>query len=1111
MKKTLLAVIALMGGVMLHGQGVYQMWGMTQYPGSKSGALFNLDANGNNYREDYAFNLTNQGAAPIFTKLSLYNGKFYGVTSEGGAYNMGVIFQWDPLSNSYINKFDFNDDSGIQPSGSLTLFNDKFYGMAFGGGANGKGTIFEWDPTTNVYTKKFDFDGINGRNPQSDLYELNGKLYGITLGGIYDKGIILEWDPTLNVFTKEYDFKSRNEGYPNGYLTVYNAKLYGTSDDSNPDGFIFEFDPILKQLNPKLYFSKNDGSNPKGKLTVVNGKFYGCTSNGGLNNSGVIYEWNPKDNSYVKRYDFLGDGPYYERSGLTFIDSAFYGIASFDGISYWLYSWDYLTNSITNRMHFDWLNGDEPKGDLAVFEEKLYGLTKHGGLSDDGVIFQFDPKNNSYTKKVDFNLPGLNGANPLGSVTPYNGKLYGFTGTGGNGYGVLFEFDPIAKKYTKKIDFDGITSNYNTNSLSLWKNKFYGITNLLHSNSLIFEWDPKTNIYTKKVAINGEEGFNAFGSLTLFQDKFYGMTREGGSGHGVIFEYNPGTNKFTKKIDLSSNTGSAPVADLVLYQNKFYGTTLSGGKNNGGTIFEWDPVTNILTKKIDFDSPYYPYGHGHISYGSLTPFNNRFYGTTSQGGKYDRGVIFEWDPATNTYTDRFDFSALTGDYPDITLVASNTRLYGFTHWDASNTNGGAIFEWDPVSNIFSKKHDFDSYWGISNIFGLTLTSAKAPVSPGLANSCKTFPSITIDATNNNQWVPIIDDENNAVAEIKANGNNLGIVTTSMFINGGAIRKDKNNKYYLDRNITITPQVQPKTPVNVRLYIKATEYEALKNAANVKGKPNAIDSISDVKIYPVNSKCSPTVTTLGSAVGTVAEKWESDYVLSASVSTLSSFFFSAKTSCAPPTISNMLISTDTLWPPLHSLRGISVAYKTSGDCKCDPVTRWLTVKSNEPICGTGTADKSPDWVIVDANHVYLRAERSDRGTGRIYTITINAQNTAGAVSTYDFTVAVPLTMPAAKAAAIAAKDAVNGTSIINETMLDCIAVPNPSSDYFTLQILSSSNEKIEMAILDMSGRIIEKQNTYQNKIIRIGEKLKPGVYMIQLIQGDQQKTIKLVKQ
>ncbi len=50
--------------------------------------------------------------------------------------------------------------------------------------------------------------------------------------------------------------------------------------------------------------------------------------------------------------------------------------------------------------------------------------------------------------------------------------------------------------------------------------------------------------------------------------------------------------------------------------------------------------------------------------------------------------------------------------------------------------------------------------------------------------------------------------------------------------------------------------------------------------------------------------------------------------------------------------------------------------------------------------------SPDWRVLDAHHVLLRAERSVKGDGRVYTIRIQATDAAGGTATEDVTVTVP---------------------------------------------------------------------------------------------------------
>jgi len=97
----------------------------------------------------------------------------------------------------------------------------------------------------------------------------------------------------------------------------------------------------------------------------------------------------------------------------------------------------------------------------------------------------------------------------------------------------------------------------------------------------------------------------------------------------------------------------------------------------------------------------------------------------------------------------------------------------------------------------------------------------------------------------------------------------------------------------------------------------------------------------------------------------------------------------------------------LWPPNHKMVDVTVSYNVTDNC--DPssaITCTLSVSSNEPINGTGDGDTAPDWEIMDAHHVRLRAERAGNGNGRIYTITITCTDSAGNSSRQNVMVRVP---------------------------------------------------------------------------------------------------------
>src|SRR5205807_242750 len=96
----------------------------------------------------------------------------------------------------------------------------------------------------------------------------------------------------------------------------------------------------------------------------------------------------------------------------------------------------------------------------------------------------------------------------------------------------------------------------------------------------------------------------------------------------------------------------------------------------------------------------------------------------------------------------------------------------------------------------------------------------------------------------------------------------------------------------------------------------------------------------------------------------------------------------------------------LWPPNHKMVDVTVNYGASDQCTPGAVTCTLSVSSNEPVNGTGDGDTAPDWEIVDAHRVRLRAERAGTGNGRVYTIYITCTNSAGNSSTKAVAVSVP---------------------------------------------------------------------------------------------------------
>lgn len=107
---------------------------------------------------------------------------------------------------------------------------------------------------------------------------------------------------------------------------------------------------------------------------------------------------------------------------------------------------------------------------------------------------------------------------------------------------------------------------------------------------------------------------------------------------------------------------------------------------------------------------------------------------------------------------------------------------------------------------------------------------------------------------------------------------------------------------------------------------------------------------------------------------------------------------------PPVIRNVAVDKTTLSPPNHKMVDVTVSYQVTDNCGV-PVCK-LAVTSNEPVDDPGSGNTSPDWEVLDAHHVRLRAERSGTGNGRMYTIGVTCTDSGGGATTVPATVSVP---------------------------------------------------------------------------------------------------------
>lgn len=760
----------------LNAQIHKDLWGMTSGGGENSmGCIFKVDENGENAQVIYSFgdNFMRLPKYSFFCEAT--NGKLYGMTKMGGNQNFGVLFEFDPFTSTFQKIIDFNGvANGSNPEGSLVQgSNGNLYGMTSQGGIYSKGVLFEYNLSTSTYSKKIDFDeSFSGSNPSGTLIQAsNGKLYGMTAqGGNNAMGVLFEFDPVTSSYVKKIDFDGITYGAnPHGSLIqASNGKLYGMTSNGGDynKGVMFEFDPSTSNFIKKIDFNGTSiGQNPHGSLVEVsNGNLYGMTFRGGNNDEGVIFEYNLSTSSYIKKLDFdnNSNGSNPESTLIQASNGKLYGMTGLGGNNSKgvLFEYDPSTSICTKKFDFDGVtNGQFPSGSLMQASNgKLYGMVSEGGCNGVGIMFEFDPITSIFTKKIDFSSYS-NGRDPRGSLLhSTNDKLYGLCSKGGGyDFGVLFEYDPINYTYTAKFNFEGTNGKVPYGSLCQASNgKLYGMTNLggINNMGVLFEYDISTSTFTKKIDFMGvTNGSNPFGSLfEASNGKLYGMTFSGGSNNmGILFEYDPNTSVFTKKIDFNSTNGRNPEGSLIEANNgKLYGLTYWGGNYGLGVLFEYDPNTSTYVKKHNFAGP----SNGSYPLGSLIQATNgKLYGMTYWGGNYSLGVLFEYELSTSTCSKKIDFNGTSngGESLGSLLQASNGKLYGMTSTGGIDSTG-VLFEYNPFDSTFVKKNDFVG------------SNGRTPFYTQLIEIC-VFPRLTEQPHN-------ICNGNTSMFSIKAVGNNL---------------------------------------------------------------------------------------------------------------------------------------------------------------------------------------------------------------------------------------------------------------------------------------------------------------------------------------------------
>lgn len=368
----------------------------------------------------------------------------FGTTYEGGSNNQGTIFSYDLSTSKEGVIYSLDATTGYSPNGQLTLGNNGLlYGVTSQGGKYNYGTLFNYNKYTGALHVLYDFDSVHG-SPSGDgpsvIQAKNGFFYGTTFsGGTYNVGVLYSYDSSKNSLTVLYNFDTIHGGWPsNEHLaedTVHEI-LYGLAagGGKNQLGCLFSYNINTKQYSELLSFDDSTGGNAPGNDIYISADsalyFMTCTKaryrQGALN----LYNIKTKHDSVVVNLsDSLGSAPV-ANSMIHIYSGLLYGVINSGGMYHpsnhdfyngLIYSYNLATNNYSPVFLFDSANGAAPNGALIQnpSDSTLYGVTELGGSSDEGVIFSYNT--GTGMEKVIHNFSGIgDGSYPYAGLTLVN-------------------------------------------------------------------------------------------------------------------------------------------------------------------------------------------------------------------------------------------------------------------------------------------------------------------------------------------------------------------------------------------------------------------------------------------------------------------------------------------------------------------------------------------------------------------------------------------------------------------------------------------------------------------------------------------------------------------
>lgn len=285
-------------------------------------------------------------------------------------------------------------------------------------------------------------------------------------------------------------------------------------------------------------------------------------------------------------------------------------------------------------------------------------------------------------------------------------EIWGYNslmGSGGGGlvYKVDIENDSIAPIHSFGYSYDIHGFIYSP----LYKDSIYlyGITNLQNlekTESNVFKY----NIESKEFHFITGISSNSYqiGMIDEQYIYFYRNYSNSGSYKSYILKYDKINDVYSEEKYIAKENGAIITGPWIKKNNTCYFLTQRKNYNTLGTLLEYNPQTDTIIKKLEFGELKKPLGS------LLLGENDELYGHTYFNGEFDLGGIFKINEELDAYEIVQHFSAESGGKPYSEMIkVSNEAFYGINSQGGEFENG-TIYKFNPLSNLLETVYSFDT-------------------------------------------------------------------------------------------------------------------------------------------------------------------------------------------------------------------------------------------------------------------------------------------------------------------------------------------------------------------------------------------------------------------